>query len=299
MSENGTRTEPRHDTFYAPDGHGGRKPVMSKAERYKWKDIGKPGEFAWVDKSVLNVDREYQRNANDARATAIASDFSWPLFGVCSVARRPDGTLWIFDAQHRWFGAMKRADVTKVPCMIHDVEAPTEEAVAFLGANTFRGVLNSTERFKAQLKAGDKYAVVIDELVRECGRKIDGTTSKNSVRCIGLLMRLARQDMARLRRIWPVIIATCNETPVYNEIVAGLYYIEQHAVNASLTEPRWREPLENIGAEALLAKARIAAQGYDRGGDKRWAFGILLAINHRKKHKLQVAGLSLVNDESE
>src|SRR4051794_31726791 len=86
-----------------------------KIRQYGWTADNVPGKLIYLPKESLQVDPTYQRPLNDRKRLRIASAFNWAAFGVLICARRPDGTIWVIDGQHRLSAAMSRSDVRDVP----------------------------------------------------------------------------------------------------------------------------------------------------------------------------------------
>src|SRR5689334_6103185 len=85
-----------------------RQPKLTTRDR--------PGEFAMIDKTKLNVDLSYQRKTTKSRVDKIREEWSWIAFGAVSVALRGDGEWFVMDGQHRVLAAMMRDDIKEVPC---------------------------------------------------------------------------------------------------------------------------------------------------------------------------------------
>lgn len=143
---------------------------MPKRERYGWSPLDSMGEYRLVSKTDLHIDVEYQRDAHsDKRVLDIARDFSWRLFEVLSVARRPSGALTVFDGGHRLRAAMKRDDVTVVPCMVFDLAEIKQEAQAFLDRNTTSTAVSAHDKHRAKVVVGDEVAIRARAILAQFG----------------------------------------------------------------------------------------------------------------------------------
>jgi hypothetical protein len=81
----------RKATDFAPSPRGGG---MAKTEKFGWAKIpDAQGTLAYLDKRVIGVDEEYQRELSNLRVIPISRNFSWMAFGVLMVAQREDGSL--------------------------------------------------------------------------------------------------------------------------------------------------------------------------------------------------------------
>ena len=79
-----------------------------KIERYDWKLLDQPGELRMLNKKVLRVDEQYQREATEPKVKEIARAWSWLACGALLVAER-DGVYFVFDGQHRALAALRRS----------------------------------------------------------------------------------------------------------------------------------------------------------------------------------------------
>lgn len=255
---------------------------VSKVERYRWKDPMKHGEMSWVDKNLLHVDERYQRELNDKKALQIASSFNWPAFGVLIVARR-NGKLYVVDGQHRFTGALRRADVPKVPCIVFDSDGIAAEAQTFLDAQVLRKAVTAVDKFKAQLVTRDPIALRVQALIDQSGRTIaHGGSGPGTIACVALIYRLCQRTPETIERLWPVIVQICRGHQIQERIVDALVFIEERAPEGvSLTDKKWTLRLVNIGPEMLLRKCNEAAAFYAAGGAKVWASGVLQVLNRR------------------
>ena len=103
---------------------GGNK---TKIDRYKWTVKDETGEIRQLNKSVLKVDHEYQRNASERKVLALANSWSWVACGAIVVGQR-DSTYWVIDGQHRVLAARRRADIEMLPCLIFQSDGVASEA---------------------------------------------------------------------------------------------------------------------------------------------------------------------------
>lgn len=119
----------------------------------------------------LNVDPEYQRSIENGSSLTlirkIAMFWDWSLFQPLSVARRPDGTLWVVDGQHRLAAARMRQDIWDLPCVVSAYATAGDEAASFVAMNAQRRPLSAIDLFKAAVVAQDASAVAIVKLIRD------------------------------------------------------------------------------------------------------------------------------------
>ena len=256
--------------------HHGR---VSKVERYKWDDPTKVGNLSFIDKVLLLIDHQYQRDGNEQKITEIASKFNWPAFGVLIVARRHD-KLYVVDGQHRFLAAMKRADIKKVPCIVFDSGGIEAEARTFIVAQTLRKQVTAIDKFKAMLVYKDATAIAVQELIDESGRKVAKGSSGSTICCVALLIRLYTVDPQTLTKLWPLLVKLCRGVPFQERIIDATFYLERHIPEGtSLLDKRWADRLLKIGPEKLSRQIASASAFFAAGGSRVWSEGILQLLN--------------------
>ena len=255
---------------------------MTKIERYGWVRGGPPGELMWVEKQRIQIPEEYQRDQarQEKKIQDIASEFDWTKFGVIVLARRNRDDFFVVDGLGRLSAALKRADVQKVPCIAFDLNSLSDEAKAFLGLNTYRKAVTAVDKFKPQLIAGSAEAALVEDLCASSGRRVAGYSGPDTVFCVAALMKMARVDPERLRRVWPLVCDVCAGKGIHERILQSLMYIDKHMSGPEqITAGRWRRRLLQVGYQELVAATHRAAAFYARGGANVWSKGIVEAIN--------------------
>ena len=143
--------------------------------------VGAPPVIEWVAPDHLSVDPTYQRSIENAASrrliASIAASFDWRLFSSLIVSARPDGSRVIIDGQHRWAAAMRRGDLTHLPCCSFSYKTPEDEARMFITANRARKAMNRLDDFYAALAAADEDALEIQRLVTEAGLVVSRSMS--------------------------------------------------------------------------------------------------------------------------
>lgn len=272
-----------------PDRHQG----LDKVARYHWRMRDKPGNLVELNKGLLSIDPEYQREPNEDKISALANDWSWVACGALIVASRvgPDGGLFVVDGQHRYLAALKRSDITDLPCIVFETLEMKDEAEGFLAANTLRRPLGGVDKFKALVASDDHASICAEALVADAGRRVSRTSSTTTVACVASLTAWIRRDEEATARIWPLVVAVCNEQVLHDIILSGLVDLELRLEGGSLLEARWSKRVQEIGFSGLLNSAQKAAAFYARGGAKVWGLGMLKEINKRARtHALRVVG---------
>jgi hypothetical protein len=242
------------------------------------------GVYREIPKAQINVDHRYQRTTiNRTRVEWIAGHWSWVAFQVLTVAQRSDGSHWATDGQHRKLAADLRPDITTLPCMVFPIDVLKEEALAYFWANCTRGNPRMVDKFRALLIAEEPSAIGVQQLLDSTGHAVSDDRTKG-VRCIKRLMKCYRLRPEVLTTIWPLIAQMCKETPIYDELVAGMFFLEQHlraSDQGSLTDPWYAKSLLNSLPSTVKARI-VEARDFYQGGDKACAHGLANILNHKR-----------------
>jgi hypothetical protein len=261
---------------------------ITKIDRYKWQVQDEPGIQQMVNKHRLLVDKEYQRNTNDMKVLALAREWSWIACSSITVALR-DGEYYVIDGQHRVAAAMRRTDITELPCLVFKTAGVDVEAKGFLAANTQRKPMYSSEKFKAMVVVGNPEALLVQKLADQAGRHVSRDSSPSTIGCVGTLLKLAKANPDALQKMWPMLTEVCKGFSLHERIVDGLMYLETNIPEGeSLTDRKWRYRVEKVGYAALMDAAAKASAFYSKGGAKVWALGMLEAINKGLRERLEI-----------
>jgi hypothetical protein len=262
---------------------------LTKVRQYKWLMIGAPGELAYLDKTVLEVDHRYQRPAKNNRVLRLANRWNWLACGVLTIAKR-DGRYFVVDGQHRLMAALKRSDITALPCLVFESTEMREEAVAFRDSNKERRPITSFEQWNANLVAGDEATHFANTLINKAGRTAASVASPGTVRCLTLLVNAARNTRDELSRVWPLVSEVCEGAVLHEHVLSSMLYLECYLDNGeSLTNKRWRDKVLRLGYKGILDATQRAATFYVKGGPKVWALGLMQQLNKTcRTHTLSI-----------
>lgn len=253
----------------------------SKVDRYKWLCHGKPGQFMLVDKRELNVDHEaYQRALNQYKVVEYASDWNWVSAGVMIITKR-DGRYYVIDGQHRVMAAMKRSDITLLPCMFFESLTITEEAQAFLDVNRGRKPVTAIDTHRAAVTAGDEASMYFENACRERGLTIcKHPSSTGQIMAVSWAVNMIRKNRQTFDAVFPIACDISAKDNVYvkERLLSGLAYIHEH-VEGGMSDRRLVERIYQKGANKLHEAAVKAAAYFTRGGARVHATGMLEALN--------------------
>ena len=274
----------------APAPNGG---FADKVSKYKWKKLGPKGNFRWINKEEIRVDRTYQRSnvKTKAKIRDIAANWNWQSCNAISVMERPDGLLVAVDGQHRLLASWKRSDITELPCMVFRSSDIADEASAFIELNTNRKPVSAFSKYRAKLVAGDEVASKITAIalangitVREDGNQAAATS------CIATMQRLLMDNESRFEKVFAVAadLAKADETSITAILLDGLTVIDNKCPGG-LSSKRLLARVAQVGATLLVDSATKMSYRVGKGGSRVWAEGMIEILNRglRLKFKLQ------------
>lgn len=258
-----------------------------KITRYGWTLADEPGELRWIKKERLRIDHSYQRDAvqTDPKVKRIASEWSWVACGALIVALR-DKSYFVIDGHHRASAAMKRSDISTLPCIVFRSSGAKDEASGFLRANKHRKPMSSIDSFKALVTSGSDDAKFVQELVQSRGLVVK-QTGKGNFSAPGILLKLAQLDRARAKRVFHLAADICLPGGIHNEILKGLAMLDARLVEGSISDRRIRDRLIAVGRAELIRSMAQAKAFRGIGGERVLAEGLLNAINHRLRIKVE------------
>lgn len=136
-------------------------------------NYGEKPIMAWLDISLLSIDKEYQRDITGERSKKnieyIVSNFCWEKFTPITVVERGNGLYNIIDGQHRYNAALRLGNIPQLPCWIIKKTSIKEQAETFMGINKNRVFTNPYDLYKAKIAAEDKDALMIDAFCNKAG----------------------------------------------------------------------------------------------------------------------------------
>lgn len=261
---------------------------IDKIKRYSWKVIDRPGRLEYIPKTALEVDPTYQRTHGIDKVRDLASKWSWIACGALTVSERPDGKYYVIDGQHRTLAALKRSDISVLPCVVFTNCKIEDEAAGFVNANSNRGLVSTIAKYRANLVAKEPLAVYLEETFSKYGIQVSkNSTGAVHISCIGGCCRMATLDKNKFESV--LSIARMVENPktktISEEIIEGLFYIAR-AGNIDITERRFSERVVDIGSVQLMRSIGDAKVYHGKsGGESMSAIGIVNAVNKKLKHK--------------
>ena len=249
----------------------------------------KPGIFLEIPINELRIDTSYQRPLLGHRVDSMATEWNWIACGTLTVILRGpnSGEYFVVDGQHR-VEAARRAEITKLPCIVFDGMKHQSEAKEFLGVNTLRRGLNITDRYRALLITEDPIALTTKELLIQANREPSTTPNKDTVKCLDFIMRALEDNEEAITTIWPLMIEVCDGHTMLKDLLQGFFYIERYLSNTSITERLWRRRILQVGYDQLVKSIRETQQFVGKRSGAINAQGIIRALNKGLRNKLTI-----------
>jgi hypothetical protein len=245
-----------------------------------------------VDKNKLHIDGRYQREQiSEAKVLTIAREWDWKLYGSLSVARRTDGSLWIYDGGHRVRAAFRRDDIVLLPCMIFDVAEVQDEARAFIAKAILRSSISVFDRHRAALEAGEPVAVKADMIVRRHGYVVaKNDKGAYSFRAIGTVHKMVRRDPALTDRVFAACVAISDGSGerISGDVLDGLFTLALKTADSGedVLGGKWMKKLSEVGIRGLEAVIKQFSVIHGKGGPLVAAKGIADILNKGRRNKL-------------
>ncbi len=142
-------------------------------------------KFIKIKPSDTSVDHRFQRDLEMSRAEAMALAYDSTLFGVPVVSKRPDGSYFIIDGQHRIAANIKHG-LGDVPVMmeVHEGLSEEEEAELFHRLNKTRKGVRALSQFKTRIFYKEPIAKDIEATLKRVGCKVTTSPQQNGVMAV-------------------------------------------------------------------------------------------------------------------
>lgn len=213
--------------------------------------------------ATIVTDERYQRELVPARVRRIVRNFDARQLGALEVSERDDGTIAIFDGQHR-LEALKELGIETAPCFVHKLTAE-DEAGLFVRLQMDRKAPSPVERFRAQVFSGDEQAVAVEDIAIEAGFVIwnrERAGQHNAIRAINALERIYKREGAETLRATLTTVADLwagDERSTDGYLLEGVAEFLRGYANRYGSEERDR--LREVAPTVILRRALGSMQG--------------------------------------
>lgn len=240
------------------------------------------GEFIRLNKNLLTVEPDYQRQASKKLIKDIASEWDSAAVGAITVNVRND-TYYVIDGQHRVEAAKMRPEVTHLPCIVHTGKTKAEEAGILRKMNSNVKFMTSVDKFRAAVEEGDKLSQYVNNRIKAAGYAVESKGTK-IVRGINQIIKVAGESKPRFDRVLSVCSRLCKHTAITAAVFCGLNVIDK---KMNGLDERFVDRLLDVGLHTVnefVKREQISS------GNKHVltnARGIMNAVNRNLKNKFE------------
>ena len=219
----------------------------------------------------------YNRTISRVRVNEIKRNFHADQVNPVKVSYR-DGKYWIIDGQHTslvLYELAGRDPRTPIPCEVIDGLTYEQEADLFYRINTGSKPLNTAEKLKSLIEAGDPDALRFQGVVESHGYTIGGGRN-NSINAVTAAWRIFGRDggEARLSEIL-MLTGTCwpnDQKGVSSDIISGIdHFLTLHG--AEYRTAQFVKKLSKTSPEHLLGDAAFL---YKQRGEKAYTKAVCM-----------------------
>ena len=171
--------------------------------------------FEKIQIKNLVSNQDYQRNISLKHIRRAAENFDPYQVNPVKVSRR-NGVNYVFNGQHtiEIIAAVSGSRETPVWCMVYDDLSYTDEADIFANQQKYVKNLLPFEIFKANLEAGNKEQVLINDLVNSFKMEVGPTQKPGTICAVSTLEYIyERCGYEILNRVLGLVIATWEGEP--------------------------------------------------------------------------------------
>ena len=242
----------------------------------------KQGVLGSLNKNVLVVDKAYQRNESPKLVKSIAKNWKWTAAGVITVNKR-DGVYNVIDGQHRVLAAKEIANITHLPCIIHDGLTIEQEAETFLDVNVGRNNMSALDKFRAATVKGDDIAIYVNNQI-EAKKFMAMKSGTNSIQCVKVLCDYAKNNKVLFVQALDLATRVCKGHKLDRVIFDAI----GHFYTKGVVCDRMKQRILDLGYDAIYAAIRKANLQFGSRHRQNSARGLLEAVNKGLRQKFEV-----------
>lgn len=232
----------------------------------------------------LRIDPSYQREVRPGWVKHIVDNFDPYLLDPLDVSRRVDGSHYVMDGQHRLLALREMGyDDQFVDCLVFDGLTVQQESRRF-NTQDNRKQLTALERFRSRLIEGQSAELTVNEVVRDCGFRIDFArhNRSGSIRCVGSLLQARKVGGATHLRNLLMAVRDAYGAEVAPDalMVDGISMFLRH-YEGQYDMARLIDALKSVAPEQLAREAK-SYQGATRSSAKA-SYATVLAKDYYNK----------------
>lgn len=217
------------------------------------------GNYEVVKIEDLHIDESYQRDLSRDLVERIKREWDTAAAGAIVVSRRTNGDLYIVNGQHRTAAAQEAGRGEILAQVVEGLDRRGEAELRLMG-NT-RRTDTAQERFRAQVAAGHKESIAIQQICGEFDTRINPSPDQargiNTVAAVEDLYRIDGQGLA-LTSVFEVVKDAFGTIGGPQAKVAVLkavaWFLSKH--RHEIDRQRYVERLGSEGVDSIDRKAR-------------------------------------------
>jgi hypothetical protein len=119
-------------------------------------------------------------------------------------------------------------------------------------------------------------------MFRSTGHRAGDTPSARTVSCVQCLFNLAKEDLPRLQRLWPLLTELHPDVAMTDLVIRGLWTVDKWLGHRSVAESPYRDKLLAIGGQGLQYQIRREIAVIGQGGSRVCACAIAKLLNKQR-----------------
>lgn len=235
---------------------------------------------------------DYQRPVNNSRVRQIVNNFNKASIQKPLVSFR-DGKYYVIDGQHR-IKALMLLGYEEWTCDVITGLSKKEEAIIWDNFNGNSKPATTIERAYAQLLAGDKRALFIDQIVNETGFEIDYKSTGRAGTIIAykalqnVEKKYGKQMLQKVLRTIRDTLGTSREA-LSGIVIEGLADFYNEKANSEKFKESWlTKRLCEYGIKGLLQKKTLLANSLQLKGKIAITRALIEIYNFNKSYANQI-----------
>jgi hypothetical protein len=240
------------------------------------------GEFIRLNKNLLTVEPDYQRQASAKLIKDISREWDSSAVGAITVNVR-NNTYYVIDGQHRVEAAKTRPEVTHLPCIVFTGKTKAEEAGILRKMNSNVKIMTSIDKFRASVEEGDELAKWVNNRFKAAGYEV-AAKGLRVVRGIRPIMNVAAESKTKFDRVLTLCVKLCKHEPITSTLFSGLSVIDS---KMNGLEPRLQDRLIDIGIRQIMESIKREQISSGNKHSLTLARGIMNAANKAMKNRFE------------
>jgi hypothetical protein len=171
--------------------------------------------------------------------------------------------------------------------MVFQSDDAVDEAKGFLQANTERKGMKSFDKYRARLRAGDPDAVFMQKLIDSYDLVVSDGQMANGFQAPSILLSIIEKDRDLAVRVFDLCYRLSAPITIHSDLLRGFADLDGRLEGFDVSSRRFVERVLSVGRDQIMKSIASAKAFRGAGGGKICSEGIMIAINHRLKNKIE------------